>query len=76
MTRSPGHTAAERPRRILRRLFGERPEGLAVRLWDGTVRPAATGSAQATLILTHPGALRSMLAYPLDVTMGENRRDP
>jgi len=41
-------------------------------LWDGTLWPAAPHRAQVTLTLTHPGALRRMLAYPLDVALGES----
>lgn len=32
----------------------------------------ASGGGQATLTLTHPGALRRMLAHPLDVAIGES----
>ncbi len=72
MTPSLDHAAAERTRRILRRLLGEEPEGLTVRLWDGTVWPAAPHQGHAILTLTHPGALRRMLAYPLDLAIGES----
>jgi cyclopropane-fatty-acyl-phospholipid synthase len=40
-----------------------------VRMWDGTeIGPADAG---ATLVLTHPGALRSMLIPPTDLSAGE-----
>lgn len=70
--------AADVSREILRGLFGDQPTGLVVRLWDGTLWPAAPSrQADAVLVLTHPGALRRMAGFPLDVAIGESfvRRD-
>jgi cyclopropane-fatty-acyl-phospholipid synthase len=45
-----------------RLLAGYHPRDFAVRLWDGTCWPPETGAApRFTLVLRHPGALRSML---------------
>lgn len=41
-----------------------------VRLWDGTVWPAAPGPARATLVLKQ-GALASALQPPVDLSVGE-----
>ncbi len=46
------------------------PRPFAVRLWDGSVLPAA-GQPRFMLGLTHPGALRRMLFPPGDLTLGE-----
>lgn len=64
--------ASDRTREILRILFGPDPPGVAVRLWDETVWPGAAHDAAAVVTLTHPGALRRMVGYPLDVRMGES----
>lgn len=47
---------------LLERLLGHASlEKVAIRLWDGTVWPDAR-PRPATVVLTHPGALRNMLA--------------
>jgi len=47
-------------------------QNFAVRLWNGQVIPPGAGSeAHFTLVLTHPGALRRMLAPPGEVPLGE-----
>lgn len=47
--------AADVSREILRGLFGDQPTGLVVRLWDGTLWPAAPSrQADAVLVLTQP----------------------
>lgn len=46
----------------------------AVRLWDGTTVPPPSGPVAdppATIVLTHEGALPSMLQLPVDVSVGE-----
>ncbi len=59
--------------RLLERVLPEeRP--FAVRLWDGTVLPAALppgSDAAATLVLRDETALGAMLQLPLDLHMGE-----
>lgn len=55
--------------RLLDGLFPS-PRPFDVRLWDGSVLPAA-GQPRFTLVLTHPGALRRMLFPPGDLTLGE-----
>jgi len=66
------HTrAAATTREILQRLFDADASVLAVRLWDGTRWPADGPAAPVTLTLTHPGALRRMMQFPLDVALGE-----
>ncbi len=67
-----GAQAAATSHEILQRLLGGGEAfDLAVRLWDGSWWPAETQAARTTLVFTHPGALRRMLGYPLDVAMGE-----
>ena len=61
---------------ILDILFGDAPaNAVAFRLWDGTTWPArATEVAHGpavTLVLAHPGALRSMLLPPTSRALGE-----
>ena len=51
--------AADVSREILRGLFGDQPTGLVVRLWDGTLWPAAPSrQADAVLVLTQPMIVR------------------
>jgi cyclopropane-fatty-acyl-phospholipid synthase len=64
--------AADVTREILGRLFGDGPRGFIVRLWDGTVWPDGQGEVEFVLSLTHPGALRRMLGFPLDLAIGES----
>ena len=54
---------------IIDRLFPP-PRTFTVRLWD---RAELTGSGEASfaLVLKHPGALRRMLAPPLELSLGE-----
>ncbi len=67
-----GAQAAATSHEILQRLLGGGEAfDLAVRLWDGSWGAAETQGAVTTLVLTHPGALRRILGYPLDVAMGE-----
>jgi cyclopropane-fatty-acyl-phospholipid synthase len=54
---------------LLDRLFPP-PRSFAVRLWDGTVLPAA-GEPAFTLTLAHAGALRRMFRPPLEHALGE-----
>jgi hypothetical protein len=55
-----GPQPADTTREIPNRLFGKRPPGFAVRLWDGTYWPQAAGPG-VVVVLTHSGALRRML---------------
>ncbi|MEW5961629.1 MAG: cyclopropane-fatty-acyl-phospholipid synthase family protein [Chloroflexota bacterium] len=59
---------------FLRNLFkGYHPRNFAVRLWDGTVWPAETGSPRFTLALKHPGALHQILRETgSDLSIGES----
>ena len=54
-------------------LLGERhPRDFAVRLWDGTVWDAEPGmQARFTLVLKHPGALRTMFWPPGEISLSE-----
>lgn len=63
--------AARLTRRILTELFGSegRPE-VGVRLWDGTPWPDDTPRA-ATIVLKHPGALRSMFLPATELNLAE-----
>jgi cyclopropane-fatty-acyl-phospholipid synthase len=48
------------------------PPDVAVRLWDGTLwKPEQGTPARCTLVLRHPGALRSMFLPPSDVRVAE-----
>ncbi len=48
------------------------PRTFAVRLWDGTIMPPATGQpARFTLVIRHPGALRRMFESPSELRLGE-----
>ncbi|HLH09710.1 MAG TPA: cyclopropane-fatty-acyl-phospholipid synthase family protein [Terriglobales bacterium] len=52
-------------------LFGyDSTDNYQVRLWDGTVWGKAR-EPQFTLVLNHPGALRSMFLSPSQLTLGE-----
>jgi cyclopropane-fatty-acyl-phospholipid synthase len=54
---------------ILERLFPS-PRGFTIRLWDQGDLPA-DGKPQFTLVLNHPGALRRMVAPPIELSAGE-----
>ena len=67
-----GIRPADTTREILHQLFGAQPRGFAVRLWDGTLWPERAAEAGVVVALTHAGALRRMLGYPLDLALGES----
>jgi len=55
---------------VLRAVFGERyARGFAIRLWDGTLIPAA-GQCLFTLQINHAGALRTAFKPPIDLNAG------
>ncbi len=60
---------------LLQDIFGsDQLPNFGVRLWDGTTwqsRPEAGEAPRFTLVLQHPGALRSMLLPPSELNMGE-----
>lgn len=57
---------------VLDLLFPVPPPAVVVRLWDGTYWPAPpTTDPDATIVLTHPGALRQMFLPPTDLALGE-----
>ena len=66
-------SAAQTTEEILQRVFYEAGKlGIAVRLWDGQALFAGGGpTSRATLVLTHPGALRRMLLPPNELRLGE-----
>jgi hypothetical protein len=56
--------------------MGEYPsKDFAVRLWDGTIWPKNSQQSEQhpafTLVLSHPGSLRSMFLPPTELTLGE-----
>ncbi|MCL4545144.1 MAG: class I SAM-dependent methyltransferase, partial [Chloroflexi bacterium] len=65
--------AAQASLAFLQTLFSDRQRrDFAVQLWDGTRwEPSAGQPARFTLVLQHPGALRSMFWPPDDLAMGE-----
>jgi len=49
-----------------------RPRDFALRFWDGTTWEAEPGQpTRFTLVIRHPGALRSFFLRPTEVTLGE-----
>jgi cyclopropane-fatty-acyl-phospholipid synthase len=66
---APPSAAAADATRFLDRVFPP-PRRFDIRLWDGTVLPAATPAA-VTLALRTPGALRRMFRLPLERALGE-----
>src|SRR5947209_1523478 len=60
---------------ILQNVFSSAPPcNVAVRLWDGTTwkpEPESGEPTRCTLVLQHPGALRSMFLPPSDLNLGE-----
>jgi cyclopropane-fatty-acyl-phospholipid synthase len=58
---------------FLENLLGDyRPRDFAVRLWDGTRWDSEPGRpARFTLVLKHPGALRSMFWPPSEISLAE-----
>ncbi len=58
---------------ILQDLFRDyHPRDFAVRLWEGTTwEPEPGQSARFTLVLKHPGAVRSMLLPGTELSLGE-----
>ncbi len=58
---------------FLENLLGDyRPRDFAVRLWDGTTWDSEPGHpARFTLVLKHPGALRSMFWPPNEISLAE-----
>ena len=69
------HQAAQITLSLLQDLFGSSQQrNFAVRLWDGTVwrpEPDSTEPARFTLVLQHPGALRSMFLPPSELNLFE-----
>lgn len=56
---------------LLEELFpSQNREGIQVRLWDGSVWPG-DGHADATLVLNHPGALRSAMLSGTELGISE-----
>jgi cyclopropane-fatty-acyl-phospholipid synthase len=68
-----GDTAVRKSLSFLDDLFAEhRPRDFAVRLWDGTLWGPEPGQpARFTLVLEHPGALRSMFWPPGEISLSE-----
>lgn len=66
-------SAAHITQEIITRLFqGASNQGIAFRLWDNRVLFSESGvKPRATLVLTHPGALRRMFFPPGELTLGE-----
>jgi cyclopropane-fatty-acyl-phospholipid synthase len=57
--------------RLLEEIFrGARPRGVGFRLWDGTLWPDRSPRS-ATIVLKHPGSLRSMFLKGTEVALGE-----
>ena len=60
---------------LLQDFFGSTPQpSFAVRLWEGTVwksQPESDEPPRFTLVLQHPGALRSMFLPPSELNLGE-----
>jgi cyclopropane-fatty-acyl-phospholipid synthase len=66
--------ACEAALALLEDLLGEASAGdVAVRLWEGTTWRSRHSSRapRVSLVLKHPGALRTMLSSPSDLTLGE-----
>jgi cyclopropane-fatty-acyl-phospholipid synthase len=58
-------------RNLLDEIFGPpASRSFGVRLWDGT-EEGPPGAPPFTLVLRHPGSLRSMLLPPTELTLGE-----
>jgi cyclopropane-fatty-acyl-phospholipid synthase len=57
--------------RLLRLAFSRVETPLAVRLWDGTLVPPATGTARATLAFRSRRTFRRLLARPTPLRFGE-----
>lgn len=72
-TTKPTERAAQISRSLIQELLGAaHPEHVSVRFWDGTTWEARPGyPARFTLVLQHPGALRSMFFPPGELTLGE-----
>jgi cyclopropane-fatty-acyl-phospholipid synthase len=56
--------------------MGEYPsKDFAVRLWDGTIWPKNSQQSEQhpafTMVLSHPGSLRSIFLPPTELTLGE-----
>ena len=68
-----GDRAIRKSLSFLDSLLGEyHPRDFAVRLWDGTVKDAEPGQpARFTLVLKHPGALRTMFWPPGEISLAE-----
>ncbi|HEX2210391.1 MAG TPA: cyclopropane-fatty-acyl-phospholipid synthase family protein [Longimicrobium sp.] len=66
---SAASSAVSRATAFLDALFPV-PRPFHVRLWEGTVLPAH-GTAEITLVLRTPGALRRMFRLPLEARLGE-----
>ncbi len=67
------HEAKQESLRFLERLFENIDRrGVRIRFWDGSVWPDPDGGeAPATVVLKHPGSLRSMFASGSEVRIGE-----
>ncbi len=64
--------AAVSTRLLIEHAFGQTgPRRFSVRLWNGEIMPAETAQPRFTLVLNHPGALRSMFRLPLELALGE-----
>jgi cyclopropane-fatty-acyl-phospholipid synthase len=69
----PGSDAARRSLALLRELLDDYgPRDFAIRLWDGTSLPPEAGEdPRFTLVLRHPGSLRTLLWPPTQLAMSE-----
>src|SRR6266496_2726360 len=58
---------------FLQEIFGIYPQrDFVVRLWDGTVWGSESGrSPRFTLVLQHPGSLRTMFLFPGELSMSQ-----
>lgn len=72
-TTKPVDNAAQTSLSLIQDIVGSaHSDNFAVRLWDGTTWEAKPGQPpRFTLILQHPGALRSMFLPPSDLNLGE-----
>lgn len=65
-----GHDIERRTLRLLEEIFGEMPENVGVRLWNGKTWPDDTPRS-VTLVLQHPGALARMFSAGTEVGVAE-----
>ena len=67
----PRRISSRRAAEILRRLFGDRADGLVFRLWDGTSVTLGRGAPVCTVLVKSPETFIRLVRDPSPLTFAE-----